>query len=142
MKACVDCHFLTKTLERRRLLVRSQERESMRKGDYSSFERHSLSCYFGVWDEGLRFEEERRHELITKTNREDYCFFWKYRPGMLLPAAERLQKREADRREAARDRKLTLWGLWIAAIALILDFLADVGLLSQLGDLLRCLLPW
>ena len=37
---------------------------------------------------------------------------------MFFPAAEVLQKREADNRESSRDRLLTIIGLWIAAIAL------------------------
>jgi hypothetical protein len=45
---------------------------------------------------------------------------------MLLPAAEILQKREADNREASRDRKRAVIGLWIAASGLGLNFLWNV----------------
>src|SRR5207244_9177831 len=47
-----------------------------------------------------------------------------YRQGMMIPAAKALQEREAQARDASRDRRLTIAGLWIAALAL----LANVGL--------------
>jgi len=37
---------------------------------------------------------------------------------MLFPAAKVLQQREAAAREAHQDRRLTIVGLWIAAVAL------------------------
>ncbi len=42
----------------------------------------------------------------------------------MIPAAKALQEREAQARDASRDRRLTIAGLWIAALAL----LANVGL--------------
>ena len=40
---------------------------------------------------------------------------------MLLPAAKVLQEREYNNRKSARDRRITKIGLWIAAIALIVN---------------------
>ena len=85
----------------------------------------ALSCYFGVWDEGhSSCDVSQRPVVIAGTDRRNFCFFWGHRPGMFLPAAKVLQEREARLHEARRDRRLTLWGLWIAAAALI----ANVGL--------------
>ena len=117
-QACVNCHFLMQQGNGHKFEVTLQDRESIRKKDYSSFDNVSLGCYFGVWDEGHNFARERRHEVMVATNRKDFCFYWSYRPGMFFPAAEVLQKREADNRESSRDRLLTIIGLWIAAIAL------------------------
>jgi hypothetical protein len=138
-KACINCHFLVKIYEGHSFEIRPQEREAVRRQDYSAFEHYALACHFGVWDEGFNFDKEYRQKIIVETDRRDYCFFWKHRPGMLLPAAEALQKREADNREASRDRRLTLFGLWIAAIALVLDFIADMG--PKAVSFLRSLFP-
>ena len=40
---------------------------------------------------------------------------------MLLPAAVSLQAREAGDRAAGRDRRLTVYGLFVAAAALVAD---------------------
>jgi hypothetical protein len=138
-KACIHCHFLVKIHGGHPLEIGPQEREAIRRQDYSAVEHYALACHFGVWDEGFNFDKEDRHKTIVETDRRDYCFFWEHRPGMLLPAAATLQNREADNREAARDRKLALVGLWIAAIALVLDFVADVG--PKAVGFLRSLVP-
>lgn len=125
VQACVNCHFLVKearglapdpiTLE-----VRTSEREQTRIGDYSwTAEHYALACHFVVWDEGHNFDRQHRHEVLVATDRRNFCFWWRHRPGMLIPAAKILQEREANTREASRDRRLTLYGLWIAAVALV-----------------------
>lgn len=78
-----------------------------------------MACHFGVWDEGYNFDRSTRHNILVETERSDFCFWWPFRPGMLFPAAMTMQERKANLVESAHDRKLTSWGLWIAAIALI-----------------------
>jgi len=110
------------------LEVRSEERAKTRRGDYSwLLDDYALACHFGVWDEGHNFDKAARHAVIVETDRHDFCFFWRHRPAMLLPAAEVLQKREAERREARYDRKLTIVGLWIAAMALAVNLLVELA---------------
>ena len=49
-----------------------------------------------------------QEEYTRKTlawDREDGCFFYPYTPLMKYPAAEELERREADRREAEKDRE-------------------------------------
>ncbi len=127
-QSCVDCHFFMRkngqcsgNLEE----IKEPERKSLRQGgDPWAARNCELSCSFGVWDEGLDFFdflEAIRYQVIVETNRRGFCFWWKYHPGMLLPAAKILQEREAKDRDAARDRRLTLCGLWIAAIALVIN---------------------
>jgi hypothetical protein len=123
-KACVDCHFFlqeARALPNRIALdVEASNREAARNGDYTWVAEYStLACTFGVWDEGHNFRRADRHRVIVETDRRNFCFWWKYRPGMLIPAAKILQEREAKDRDSSRDRRLTLWGLWIAAIALL-----------------------
>jgi len=132
-QTCVQCHFLTKeargtpdgphTLE-----VREDERAKARSGDYSWHHDHyALTCDFSVWDEGHSFAVSRKHEILTQVDRRDTCFFWKHHPAMLLPAARLLQEREAKAREARTDRRLTICGLWIAALALLVQVCLQIA---------------
>lgn len=105
--------------------ITKSEREAISRQSYSGIRDHyALACHFGVWDEGHNLAPDSRQQIIVQMNRQNYCFFWPHRPGMLLPAAEVLQKREADNQEASRDRRYTLIGLWIAAFALVAEVLS------------------
>ncbi|MBI2556470.1 MAG: hypothetical protein HY607_02315 [Planctomycetes bacterium] len=128
-QSCVDCHFFMRkngqSLENLGE-IEAEERDQARQGDYSWIEfkdNNILACSFGVWDkqDNNKFDQKEYHQLIAETNRRGFCFWWKYHPGMLFPAAKILQEREAKNRDAARDRRLTLYGLWIAAIALVIN---------------------
>lgn len=126
-QVCADCHFFFKEARdlptgRSPREITEEERKKAHAGDYSWHkEYYALSCKFGVWDEGHNFDHSKKHALLTQTDRRRFCFFWKHRPGMLLPAAEILQQREAKAYEARVDRKLTICGLWIAAISLLVN---------------------
>lgn len=130
-QTCVDCHFFVKESRSTgpaTFVVTSADRELSRKGDYSWHkEYYAIACHLGVWDEGVSgYDSSRRHEIVAETERRNFCFFWPHRPGMLLPAAKVLQEREAATREASRDRKLTIIGLWIAAIALLAQLILNI----------------
>ncbi len=102
--------------------VNEEERERARVDNFSwTGDRWTLACSFGVWDEGFNFDRRNRYRLLADTDRHGFCFYWKYRRGMLIPAAKILQEREARYHEARKDRRLTLMGLWIAALALVAD---------------------
>jgi hypothetical protein len=134
---CVDCHFFVWSTrdpgDGRELVseVGAERRELARKDDFS-WQRPdmALECHFGVWDQGFQLSRDYLHEVLVKTDRTDNCFYWKWRPNMLLPAARILQEREAANREASRDRRNTVIGLWIAAIALVANLV--VTLVSKL----------
>ncbi|MEX0804002.1 MAG: hypothetical protein WD688_11895 [Candidatus Binatia bacterium] len=105
-----------------------EERKLAAEGDFSwAKEQWTLACHFGVWDEGYNFDKSNRQIVIADTDRRDFCFFWRYRQGMLIPPAKVLQQREAETREASYDRRLTVWGLWIAALALVVDVLLRIA---------------
>jgi len=55
---------------------------------------------------------DERLDTIVATDRRDLCFYWQRRPGTMTPAAVELQKRESGGKEDARDRRLTVLGLW------------------------------
>ena len=128
---CADCHFFSKrypTAEGGLLLdISPDEREKSRQGDFSWKEdKYSLECNYSVWDEGYDFQSSQLKEVISETNRRNFCFFWKHHPGMLFPAARTLQEREAEESKRSRERKLTIVGLWIAAIALLANMFLKV----------------
>jgi hypothetical protein len=133
----VDCHFFVKTTRFSGAdpfvqVVSTAERARVRTEDFGwRHPEEALSCYLGVWDEGVNFDVAKRAEVIARTDRRGFCFFWPARPGMLLPAARLLQEREAQAREASRDRRLALIGLWIAAAALVVNVALTVA--SALG---------
>ena len=127
-QTCSDCHFFVKGARGLPsstpfvLNASNEERDLAKAGVFSWAEEHySLACHFGVWDEGFNFDRAQRYEVIVQKDRRNFCFFWHFRPGMLLPAAKVLQEREARDRDAAKDRRLTIIGLWIAAVALAID---------------------
>jgi len=122
-QTCADCHFFYKEARTADGTFPSEitreEREKARKEDYSwQSKSYALSCHMKVWDEGHNFDKSRKHQIITQDNRRNFCFFWHHHPGMLFHAAQMLQQRQAEAREARRDRKLTIYGLWLAGCAL------------------------
>lgn len=131
-RACVDCHFFVQEYrdegsgQPHCTGIEQEHRELARRNDYSWHKWGSLRCHFLVWDEGYQFDPDRRHEVIVKSERAGFCFFWPWRPGMLFPAARVLQEREALAREATRDRRLTQIGLFIAAAALIANLVVTL----------------
>jgi hypothetical protein len=150
-QTCADCHFFVKearttpTLQPIVLDVALSERARAKVNDFTwAKEYHALACCLFVWDEGYNFDMAKRFEVIADTDRREFCFFWRFRPGMLIPAAKILQEREARDREAGKDRRLTLLGLWIAAVALVVNVVFTIGEKLQfwptLRTLLRCLI--
>lgn len=122
-QVCINCHFFVKYSNNlsgnRTINMGNDERNKIRNGELSRD--FGLRCDFGVWDEGFNFEKTKVQEILLKTDRQDFCFYWKYRPNMLIPAAKILQERESVNRETLRERRLTIFGIWIAALALLLD---------------------
>jgi len=128
-QTCLDCNFLVKTFRQEHVFTLSdKDKENIRKNDFTTFENYGLSCYMGVWAQGVdSFNIGDRFEVIANVERKNFCFFRKYTPGMLLPAAKILQERESADSAASRDRRLTIMGLWIAAVALIANLVVGIS---------------
>ena len=134
-QSCVNCHFFAKRIPATGgtsiYHPTPPERESARNGNYGWVRPREdypqvLCCQKGVWDEGYHFDKDRRHEEIVARDRKDFCFFLKYHEGMLFPAGQELERRQRELREASRDRRLTIWGLFIAAIALVANLIVSI----------------
>ncbi len=151
---CVNCHFLMKwdrdlsslqgnpsAPQELKDFVTAQERGALRKdGGLEAFGNedgrigsYNLACYQNVWDSAnFRKDSPRDIRIIVTRNRGESCFFYPYTPGMFFPAAAELERREADRREAKRDRGLTKWSIILGIIA------ALVG--AAIGSILTAIL--
>ncbi len=134
-KCCIHCHFLVAEREVATgvcvpdLELTREERTSLLTSDDPVRKVHlkRLYCYRGVWDSSLCPDDELWEEhidAIPHALREDCgetCFFYEYAYSLALEAAEELERRQAGRREAKRDRKWAKIGVWVAAIALLLN---------------------
>jgi hypothetical protein len=115
--------------------VGEEERGRARSGDFgwapegTQGSYNILGCHMGVWmgTDNPNQGKADRYEVIVETDRRGSCFFWPYHPHMRFEAAETLQKREYEAREAARDRRHTIWGLWIAGTGLVANAVVGIG---------------
>ena len=72
-------------------MVSDSERNKVRVNDFDWVRPEAaLSCYRGVWDEGLSFDQSQRQKVIVDTKRGKSCFFRAYEPGMMLPTSGEL----------------------------------------------------
>lgn len=133
-QTCLGCHFLAKEARSLQspqpvsLHVSAEERRRASQGDFSwAGEPWALTCSYGVWDEGYESPKDQRFDTIAKTNRRHFCFYFDYRPGMFFPAAKLLQERQAQAKAAAREHRLVIYGLWIAAASILASLVVQVS---------------
>ena len=138
-KCCLSCHFLSQwdraprsnTQERRDPLTFDQ-RKRLARGDepqkVASRADCVLGCAHNVWDANNWRQDvyESITDIVPRTVNED-CFFLPYRPGMPWPTAKELERREANRREAGKDRQLTRRAFQVAFGALLVSITAFVA---------------
>ena len=111
--------------------VSEDERRQLQANDFSLVADNNVvpGCQMKVWTSVWPVDKIKLAEEVFTTDRKNFCFYWPYRRGMAFPAAETLQKRAAENREAAHDRKLVIYGLWLAAFALFVQAIfAVIGL--------------
>lgn len=109
---CLNCHFLSKEHREENsgivlnFSLTEKERNNLER-DPIGFDRgwYSYKCYMGVWDEGISPVSKAEDEVLFSQNRGKSCFFIKYRPSMLFPAAVELQKREQENRNLKKSTK-------------------------------------
>jgi hypothetical protein len=88
---------------------------------------YNVACYEDVWDSANpRADTSKDIRAIMKKDRREDCFFYTYTPGIYFPAARELEQRNADRREAKRDRFWVKCGVWVAVAAVLLTLVWDV----------------
>ncbi len=126
---CRDCHFLMKwdrTHNGLELKMETAQDERLRLAqgkDLNSVigDNYSIACFQNVWDwANRRKDSDDNLQRVLTRDRGETCFFYPHTPGMFFPAAAELERREADRREAKRDRKLTKWEIVIGLFCAVL----------------------
>src|SRR6056297_384987 len=125
---CLNCHFLSKEHREEtsggvyRFSLKRGERKNLEE-DPLSFERgfYSFRCHMGVWDEAVSRVAEVEEAILFSQGRGESCFFIPYKESMLFPAAIELQKRNQENKNLKKSYKLTIIGLWLAAIGLLLN---------------------
>ena len=100
--------------------------------------RDQLTCYHHIWDMDVGpISSSKVLQEMATIERAESCFFYPYVPGMLPSAAVELEHREADRREARKDREAAAheahedrsWmrkAVYVAIIGLALTFLLNL----------------
>lgn len=136
-KNCLGCQFFIKNIaifnddkncKRCVFSLTSQEREQIKQNRFEFISSNglvvkSLACHKGVWDDGCgkkdisTFEKDR----FAENSRGNSCFYYPYQEGMLLSAAEELEKRETIQKEANADRKWIKWGFIVAAFGVLIS---------------------
>jgi hypothetical protein len=118
-QACINCHFLQEQLTYESVDTDSDDRIQLIKGTFRKYESDDyFFCHFLVWSEGYESQRIEHIKNLIETDRRGFCFFWPYHPGMMMPAAETLQKRAVESAETEKNRRLTRRSIWIAGIAL------------------------
>ena len=130
---CLNCHFFSKEHHPEhgegvfKFSLDLEERKRF-KEDPVGFDRgwYSLSCYMGVWDEGVSRVSSDEDTVLFSQERGRSCFFFPYRKAMLFPAAVEMQKREETNWQLKTTHKFTVIGLWIAGVGLVLNALVAI----------------
>jgi hypothetical protein len=123
-KTCASCHYLVRsshsgcagpfTLE-----VPSEARQRSKVGDLSwQRESESIACHRGIWDEGVGFPTSSKAEQVSGLNRRGRCYYFPYQPGMLLPAAEKLQADRLSQTRELQKLRIAVYGLIVAVCGL------------------------
>ena len=144
-KCCLNCHFMmadedgypvpeTKRREWRGMLTGNTK--IMTETDLPREILGQFRCFKGVWckrsqvqdakqemykaadaSQGIPDLSWRPSQLIE--DRGDRCFFYPHTDRLSMEAANELERREAGRREAEKDRKLTRYAFYVAFAALV-----------------------
>ena len=131
-QTCTGCHFFVRNYHQRdgkvfTLEVSTEQRVAAKAGDTScQREGESLSCHKGIWDEGLGFPGTSKPIQIAQTRRNRQCHFFQYRPGMLLPAAEKLLETALATKLETQKYRLAIYGLLLLALGLLVKLLLGI----------------
>ena len=123
---CANCHFFVRVHHGERtqpftLEVGREARLKAASGDLSwQRDSEALCCHRGIWDEGVGFPESTKLEQVAKLNRKNVCYFMPYQPGMLLPAAEKLQDARLIQNRELQKIRFAVYAVAISILGLLL----------------------
>ncbi|MGN2245026.1 hypothetical protein ACFWZU_16140 [Frateuria sp. GZRR33] len=124
-KICANCHFFVRRYHgqggaEHTFEVTAPNRLKAAQGNTSwQHDSESLACFKGIWDEGLGLNSTAKNAAISRENRRGRCYFLPYQPGMLLPAAEKLQQERASASSDKSKSRLAIYGLLLTIAGLV-----------------------
>jgi len=126
---CYECHFLCARTPfsaslRDAIALKSDQRQKLVDGtyfDHADPKYTHVGCALGFW----LYKSGKAHldklKKAVRRPRGDGCRWFPHSPGVDFVVATDLEERMTYRREAKRDRKWPKRGVWVAAIALMLN---------------------
>lgn len=127
-QTCTNCHFFGKGHKEKGsdegvdFYVSIDERKTAISGNNKfTKSQYSVRCLMGVWDERFNTKDEDIIYRVAHHDRKGKCFFFPFDEGMMLDAAKELQKRSQEYSQLRRSNMYTRIGLWVAALALIIN---------------------
>ena len=121
---CTSCHYFVRVhhSERSQPFTLEIGRENRSRSNYGDLtwqrETEALCCHRGVWDEGVGFPESSKLEQVAKLNRKNFCYHMPYQPGMLLPAAEKLQDARLVQNRELEKIRFAVYAVAVSILAL------------------------
>ena len=128
-QTCAGCHFFVRTLYVGRgqpavLAIAKDSRALASAGDLSwQRPEEALSCHRGIWDEGAGLPESSKSEQVAGLNRRGRCYFMPYQPGMLLPAAEKLQEARLEQTRELQKLRYAAYAVAASLLAILVKML-------------------
>ena len=132
-KSCSTCHYFVRTRnpergERHTFEISHSIRVKAAQKELTwQREDESLSCFRGIWDEGVGFPESSKVEQIATLRRNGRCYYFPYQPGMLLPAAEKLQDARLTQTRELYKLRLAVYALVVSILALLAKLLVSAA---------------
>ena len=122
---CANCHFFIRqhhghggaehTLE-----IGISQRAQAERGDLSwQRDSESIACFKGVWDEGLGMGGPAKIAATSQQDHHGKCYYFQFQPGMLLPAAEKLQQERAAASNERLKYRLAIYALLLTIAGLV-----------------------
>ena len=140
---CRDCHFLAWNTSGTRWQSWDEElrdRLEPLEAAGGTTLRSTSGCYKGFWKDSFLPKDDNGHVEInsfrnqTLKNRRERCSFVEYqKEGMTWDAAEHLQRLEYENRILKRSFRIAVIGLYLSALAALLNFIGLEEILGWLG---------
>ena len=122
---CANCQFFIRQYRghggaEHTFEIGAAQRAQAERGDLSwQRDSESIACFKGVWDEGLGMGGPAKIVAISQQERRGNCYYFQFQPGMLLPAADKLQQERAAASTEWLKYRLAIYALLLTVIALI-----------------------
>jgi len=93
-KNCVSCHYLTKKIDDKYIILNAVERQKILDGNYEFITNSNIDwefcCFKQEWVKKAKLEEESElNKLLVEKNRKNKCYFIEFKNGIRLEDIEK-----------------------------------------------------